>query len=574
MAKKKTFVLLLALACFAPVSASLSAPVSSLKEYLVEDKTWHSPLLDEEIAVRIYFDSVRWSDSAGPVETIVYVKNTSIPRVGHGKDEEIIESLITEKCPRNRPAAVVTLDYRSDDRARPPQLEEDLWEFHRALRGHETTSIWQGVSLPVRRHHQRVFFIPSGWRVDRNRTFWKHHEHGAEGTTEELIRRYNEHVAGPGKLDEHPHRDGDREPVESVEEMVRLPGEPLDLDLRMDVVYPSGAKSPLPVMMVEHTNTARNPSAGRWYRIGFPFRGYVYANVDHNHCPVWRAYYNFSGYSLSSRNGLASATAAVRFLRANVEKYNISADKIGAFGHSRASYPVMRLTDPDHAGTTERHAFEGHDPGPHDPQPWQGHSSEIAVAYYSMGWVYWNDQYLSPSSVPAMVVSGEDDGSVGQHRRFVREMEALDIENVNFIMEGLGHTPPHGYDKVLGRDRYELFCKFFDYHLKPEMYSGPLVLYITPHSESEEVSARQPVEIQFAGRVDEESVIEGGGIKVLKLPEELAVEGSWEETSGNTRFSFTPEDAWEGRYVVKIEEGVRGKDGSPVHRAEEMEFSR
>ena len=570
---------MLTIFCFAPVSGSVSASVfASLKDYLVEEKTWHSPLLEQDLHVGIYFDSARWSDSSGPAETIVYVKNTSVPQMGHEKDEGIIESLLTEKCPRSRPAAVVTLDYRSDEKAKPPQLEKDLWEFHRALRGHETTSIWDNVSLPVRRHHERVFFIPSGWRVDRSRTFWKHHEHGAQGTREELIRRYNSHVAGPGKLDDHPHRDGDRKPVESIEEMIRTPGEPLDLDLRMDVIYPSEAERPLPVMKWEHTNIARNPSISherqRWYTIGFPFRGYVYANVDHNHCPVWRGYYNFSGYSLSGYNGLASASAAVRFLRAHSEKYNISTDKIGAMGHSRSAYPVMRLTDPDHAGTTERHAFEGHDPGPHDPQPWPGYSSEITAGYYSMGWVYWNSQYLSPSSVPVMVVSGEHDGVVNHHKRFAGELEALDIENVNFIMEGIGHDPPYGYDNVLGRDRYELFCTFFDYHLKPDMYEGPLVLYTTPHSESKEVSARIPVEIQFAGRIDEKSAIEGGGLQVLKLPEEVAVEGSWEIKNGHTRFIFVPEDEWEGRYIVKTGEHLRGMDGSPVHGAEEVEFSR
>ncbi len=539
---------------------------AQLTPYLRGTKMWHSQLLGRAVPLKMYFH--KESETETPAPIIVYIQNSAAPRIGTEPDNSILLDFIADKY------LVVTVDFGNDARAVSPKLEQDLWDLRGALYGHTAASILS--DLNIRRTTTKMFFVPSGFRVAKDIVFWEHDKHGQHGTAEYLINKYNTHVAGVI---------AGRTPVSSLSEMVDRSGQPLDLKLRLDVVYPSMPAANVPVMMLEHTNIYRDPSTAsgsdatfrRFQSIGFALRGYAFANVDHCHCPVWRAYYNFPEYTMQHYNGMASATAAVRYLNAHSSQYNLDMTRIGGAGHSRASYGIMRLSDPANATTNEDNYFEGFPQGSPQPQPWAGFGSQISAGYYSMGVAYWRQQYVKPNSVPVMVGCGELEEShiVAQHGLFVKHLELLDVEHAAFLMQGLAHDMPMGFDEALGVDRYELFCKFFDYHLNPQTFDGPTVLYVTPPAGKEGVSGKTPIAVQFAGRINTATIVSGGAVKVRRVRDGADVQGVWQAGNGQTKFIFTPQDNWQTneQYRVEITSGVLGQDGRPIDEVVSLDFN-
>ncbi len=540
---------------------------AQLTPYLRGTKMWQSELLGRGVPLKMYYHKA--SDTVS-VPVVVYIQNSDAPRIGTEPDKDILLDFIADKY------LVVIVDYGNDNRAVSPKLEPDLWRLRARLNGHPDSSLWDGVNIS--RATNKMFFVPSGWRLARDIVFWEHDKHGQNGTAEYLIDKYNTNVAGVI---------AGRTPVSSLSEMVDRNGEPLDLKLRLDIVYPSMPAANVPVMMIEHTNIARDASTAsgaetsdvtyRWHSIGFPLRGYAYVNVDHCHDPVWRAYYNFADYTMTAWNGLAASSAAVRYINAHSEQYNMNTLRIGGSGHSRASYNIMRLCDPANATTSEHSYFEGYPQGSPEPQPWAGVGSQIAAGYHSMGVSLWRQQYVKPDSVPVMVGCGELEEShiVAQHHLFVNYMRQIDVENASMIMKGLAHDMPYGYDEVLGVDRYELFCKFFDYHLKPEQFDGPAVLYLTPAGGKSGVSGKTPIEVQFVGRINAATILSGGAVKVKRARDNQDVQGTWQAGSRQTRFLFVPQENWQitEQYNVEVTKQVLGQDGKAIDEAVSIKFN-
>ena len=107
-------------------------------------------------------------------------------------------------------------------------------------------------------------------------------------------------------------------------------------------------------------------------------------------------------------------------------------------------------------------------------------------------------------------------------------------------MDGLGHELPHGYDKVLGIDRYSLVHDFFDRYLKVSSKLPPLVLLMTPRNEKENVSIYEPTSIHFTPVMDKNSITDGKGIKVIRLKDNAEIKGSWKISNGGTKYTFIP----------------------------------
>jgi hypothetical protein len=169
--------------------------------------------------------------------------------------------------------------------------------------------------------------------------------------------------------------------------------------------------------------------------------------------------------------------------------------------------------------------------GSPEPQPWQGYPSKIVCGWQAAGGGLWDTQYITPDYVPTIISVGDHDRDVitkDGHPKFVKRLEELDCNYIEQWMKGLGHEFPHGYDDVMGVDRYKLFTDFFDHYLKVEDKLPPVVLLISPRNNKEEVAPTDPIFIHFAPVIDEKTVLDNKGIKVIRLKDNKEVAGRWQ----------------------------------------------
>ena len=86
----------------------------------------------------------------------------------------------------------------------------------------------------------------------------------------------------------------------------------------------------------------------------------------------------------------------------------------------------------------------------------------------------------------------------------------------------------------------------------------------------------EPVSIHFAPEMDEKSVTDGKGIKIIRLSNNKPVKGSWEVSRHSTKFTFTPANQFkEGeKYKVVVSTGVKNQAGTNLaeERTSEFEF--
>jgi hypothetical protein len=410
--------------------------------------------------------------------------------------------------------------------------------------------------------------------------FWEVDKHGSHGSMKRVVRAYNEQVVD----EKGRHHMTGRKQASSPADLIDRDGAPLNCKLRMDIIYPSQADKIVPLIFWISTTTTRAPSSlpggYRPHMTGFPMRGYAYAIIDHCYNPVALHFGHFEpGYSLDNINGLKAYTAAVRFLRAHSDAYNIDSRYIGGWGHSKGSYGITRLSDPNHAERDAEHQrLEGEPEGSPEPQPWPGYSSCIAAGYQSMGnGTRRSARYVTEDYAPTIVACGERDhfNHWRDWPRVVDAYESVDANHVALGMVGLGHELPYGRDEELGVDRYELVMSFFDRHLKVEEKLAPVVLFTVPRDQETDVASSKTISIQFAPVMDETGIVDGRGVKTTRSRDGSPVEGSWNKSRRGTKFTFTPkENLMEGeRYRIDISTGVTNQVGNPLAEARIIEFT-
>ncbi len=524
----------------------LAEDPEGLKPYLRKTTTWDCQSLNKEVPVNIYYitsgtHSRPWNIGS-PV--LVYIKNHGHERIGTEPDSSILLDYIAEHY------IVITVDFENDPQAVSPHFDKDLHQLFGAIYEQGENSLFEGINLSPRIY--RCFFVPAGCRVATDLVYWELDKHGANGTLEFIMERYNEKIAGIvyGK-----------EKVTSPEEMTDRQGRPFQYKLAMDIVYPSMSDKKVPIIVYASTQVTRHPNvAPQTYRphmLGFTMRGYAYAIIDHCYDPLRRHFwFNPGNFSLNPWNGLASSTAAIRFIRANAQKFNIDERYIGAMGHSKGEYTVARLSDPDHINQDEQRKLEGYPEGSPEPQPNPEYSSQITVGYQSPG--SW-PQYVSSNDVPTIVTHGAKDRMGRKYIETFDQLEKLDVIHVSMLMKGLGHELPYGYDEELGVDRYRLVHDFFDSYLKVEENLPPVVLGVA-HSDK--------VSIHFAPEMDVNSV--RSGVKLIPVNTNKPLKGTWETSRQNTKFTFNPtRQLKEGeRYKLVISTGVMNQAGT--HLDEEI----
>ena len=405
------------------------------------------------------------------VPVAFYLKNLPQERVGGWSDAQIRSSL------ENDGFIVIDVDCSAFPKS-SPELEEALVLFHKNCK--EIYSRYEDSARIA--DVNNIFYVPEGYTVTRGVPVWNILEHGAEGSVQWTINTWNGHIVTRYGMQE----------VSEPEQMTCPDGRPLDWNLYMDIVHPSGnASKSVPLLLVYGSASPRmssfRPQAapGRLFRnifpIGFLTSGYAFAIYDHCYNPLAKsdAWKHFKQYTLDDYNVLASSTAAMRYLRSHQKEYNLDG-KIGVMGISKASASAMRVADADNAQGCD---FLSMRPWAGEkPQPWPGADSSADVAYLAAGvGAERAFMYINENSCPVITSAGLTDEyqQWDVYPDVVRHMRSAGLIHLDFWMDDLGHTfPCMGNDFATGESRYVLFKRFFDSCLKPSLHAD--VLYVLP----------------------------------------------------------------------------------------------
>ena len=542
---------------------SQKSNLSELNPYLKKSVVWRSSTLNRGVPLKVYFNGDRTENPDG-AEVIVYLKNKAWDRIGQESDLSILRDYIQKKF------IVITADYGNDPKASSPYFDNDFYELLKSVFGFRTESLLGDIHLKP--NEFRCFFLPEGYRVATNLTYWEIDKHAVFGTMEYIMKSYNEDIV--------PKYPGMKQ-VSSPAEMVDRKGNPFDNKIKMDIVYPSHPKKKLPVIFFSDYLAKRNPNGPPSNYLphfaGFTTRGYVYVDMGHCFNPCVTHFFHFSKFTLDEWNGYACYTAAMRYLYANADKYSMDTNHIGGAGISKGQYSITRLSDPHHESRKEEIGkFDGYPAGSPEPQPWQGHSSKIQAGMQGMGMGLFEPEFITADYLPNIIVCGENDREVitKQHHVFVKRLEELDANYIDLFMQDLGHAFPYGFDKRMGIDRYQLFCDFFDHYLKMEDKLPPVALIISPFNNKDDVSPSAEISVQFAPVIDENSILEKKGISIIRLKTNKEINGSWKVSHGGSKFTFTPAQPLQKNeeYKINITSLVKDKAGVKLAKEKTVQF--
>lgn len=534
----------------------------ALNPHLKKSMQWTSTTLNREIPLNIYFQGT--PAELEESEVIVYLKNKAWERIGQESDLSILSDYLKEGF------IVITLDYGREPNAVSPHFDRDLNDVLRAVFGFKTPSLLSDLGLRPKEY--RCFFLPEGYRVATDLVYWDLSRHGAFGTLEYIMKSYNEDIVPkvPGL-----------KPVTDPMQMVDRKNKPFDFTVKMDIIYPARPKRKLPVIIHSETLSARNPNERPHnyspHFSGFLTRGYVYVVMAHCFNPCVNHYFHFGKFTLDHWNGLACYSAAIRFLHAHAEQYSLNPKRIGMIGYSKGEYAITRLSDPKHGTGDESQHYEGFPKGSPEPQPWPGYPSHISAGMQGMGMGLFETEYITADYVPNIIICGENDREVitEQHPRFVRRLEEVDANHVDLFMKGQGHELPYGWDQKLGVDRYQLVHDFFDRYLRVDDKLPPTVLLVSPKDSMDNVPTSAAIWAQFAPVIDEKTVLERKGIRIVQLSDHKDVSGQWKVSHGGTKFTFTPDVALRPgeAYEILITRNVKDRSGIRLKDEKSIRFT-
>ncbi len=205
--------------------------------------------------------------------------------------------------------------------------------------------------------------------------------------TERAIRRLHMRTGQPKKVKDIT--------ATTIDDCVKPDGTPIDLDLRMDIIYPSRPESEVPVMILASSAETRVDSWSaslRPHLTGYLFSGYAGVVYDHPYVPMARDdhYGYFDGTvnrtqrvyadGLYRRKGADGGDSPYPlFGGRGTEKYKFNKDKFGGYGHSKGAW-VYLLGLPHPELEDENLYFYGHhgETAPGVTQPWLTHKRRYA----------------------------------------------------------------------------------------------------------------------------------------------------------------------------------------------------
>lgn len=522
-----------------------------------------------------------------PMPVVFYLQHLPSERIGTLPDSVIIDSL------RNQQFWVVPVDC-STFPASSPALEDRLVQFHKSAPALLATMATDQEEADL----DNIYYVPEGHILRRAIPVWNIIEHGAEGSLARIIDTWNKEIVDRFGV----------APVTHHDEMYDKHGNPIDYNMYIDLIYPSGTPAEtVPLMINFSSNSPRqkpfNPTSANEivYRNMFPFgfltSGYAWANVDHCYNPLARTevWTYFDRYSLEDWNGLALVTAYIRYINTHLGEYNLNG-KIGTMGISKASYSSVRIANRNNAEGREHFLFGGLENT--KPQPWPGVPSTIDVAYAAAGnGTRRVNTYVDQYTVPMATSAGSKDqyNQWDVYPEVVKRFNELDHNHLALWMEELGHTYPGlGTDLATGMNRYSLLKNYFDAYLK-NVADTLQVFYMYPKENATEVdtdgmtrilthdgilpsamlglTAYAPITVRFFSEVD--SAEFAAHAKVFRIASQTEVPGSWNPRTGGTVFEFTPDTRLikDEEYRIVVSAGMQNKSGQQLFANIERVFT-
>jgi len=247
--------------------------------------------------------------------------------------------------------------------------------------------------------------------------------------------------------------------------------------LQLNLARPAGDDKRHPAILCIHGGGFRAGKRERWDDLckRLAERGYVAATVTYRLAPKYR----FPA-------AVHDVKAAVRWLRANADKYHIDPERIGVVGDSAGGHLVQFLGV---TGDVPQFEGEGGSPdqssrvscvvnyyGPSDLTKSYGKSVDAAEVlplwlggdavkehhrHILASPLYW----VTPSAAPTLLIHGTEDPYVAYEQAvWIRDkLQAADVEVDLLALEGAGH----GFKGADAQRAEEALFAFFDKHLNP-----------------------------------------------------------------------------------------------------------
>ncbi|MBE7052675.1 MAG: hypothetical protein E7391_00165 [Ruminococcaceae bacterium] len=528
---------------------------------------------DGKIGIPVKIDTYVKGTTTTMTNTIIYVINHAMERIGTEDDVSIITDLLDEGY------IVVVVDYQNSPKAVSPDLD---WSVQ-GIR----TKVNNGNYLNGNLYRKDYMYVlPAGCRIKRDVKFFNFLEHGAKGTEEAIIDSWNTSVKKYKSALVPPCEGNNYEggwfEATSIDQLVRpdptdsTKAIPIDLDLKMDFIYPSNPKEAPPLFLWASSTETRNGISVREERpmqVGLLFKGFASALYDFAYFPMARNdhYGYFNLYGMAETNGVKANTAAVRCARYYADELGYDASRIGLAGHSKGSYSALLAREnPELLEETNDYTSYGYTKGEnYGEQPFLTYKdgseipSNVQACYSSMGagtGAY--AKLLNETTCPSVIACGYHDefGSWYGWEDIQDGYKKMDVVNIAMSMYDLGHDYPYGIDTVLNYDRYDALVDFYDYNLNG---AAPQIIYTSPVDKAQGVNLDENIKIKFNAPIDEASF--NKGVKIINTKTLSEVNGTWTKCNGKTEWDFdTSALDSETTYNIVITKDVKDVNGMAI----------
>ena len=345
----------------------------------------------------VYYDSATHGKAKGGFKgtnAIVYAINTNTERVGKDSNKTIITDMLSKGY------MVVVVDYLNNPLATGHALDDSAQMASQHVKyGHwiqgndKITAVTNWDS-----RYFKTYVCPSGYNVLLDQVFWSIDKHSADGTLEKIVENWNTDFKGTKADKLVKWATGDTvatrktvvkaadgsDPVwynaggtvdanglytkvkytvaSTITDCVNPDGSPLDMDLKMHIVYPTNPENEVPVLSVSccwgyPTVTEQCYTDLCSHHSGALFRGYAGAVYEYLWHPMAAddsfGYYDgnaYAGsvthdhmnYSIHLYNDKLVNTASQRYLRylalSNASTYKFDLDKFSCIGLSKGGW--------------------------------------------------------------------------------------------------------------------------------------------------------------------------------------------------------------------------------------------
>lgn len=506
---------------------------------------------------------------------VLYVMNTNTERIGTESDDTILADLLEDGF------IVVVLDYKNHPLSVSPGLD---WSIQ-AIRN----EIEQKDAFLNGNANKRYcsYVLPAGYRIEINIPYWNIADHGSEGCKDYIVDAWNDGVKTQKGNVTITYPDGTTKRAKditatTIEDCVKPDGTPIEMNLFLDIIYPSQPENEVPVMLLASSAETRPDSWSdplRPHLTGYLFSGYAGVIYDHAYVPMARndhyGYFegveNINAFTLVSYTGVKANTAAVRCIRhladSEPEKYKFNKDKFGAYGHSKGAWVyLLGMSHPELED--EDSDFEGYQNEPDKEQPWLTYQdgtpipSNVQMVYMSHGG---GRRMTNEGMAPTFISVGEADGDGVRDflPNIVSNSRFYDVPAMYFTMPGVGHTIIYGYSEKYDVDMYQALFDFSHYYLKDD---NAVCEYITPLDGTVDVDVKDEITLKFTGPVPRSEI--EGKVSVKNLATGETAAGVWEPDLGNTAWTFTAHNLKGGsKYQILVPQNVTAENGKPLREA-------